>query len=76
MESIIHALNISWSALNKVRAEVRDDISLEKSMIKFASMSGSADGPCERMERSSSHKDLTNEQLLSTGHETLKIAMR
>lgn len=34
MEGRIHALNISWSALDKVRAEVRDDRSFEKSMIK------------------------------------------
>ena len=55
MEGRTHALNISWSALDKVRAEIRDDRSFVKSMIKVASMSGSADGPRERIERFSSH---------------------
>ena len=47
MEGRIHALNSSWSALNKVRAEVRDDRSFAESMIKIPSLSGSADGPWE-----------------------------
>ena len=55
MEGRTHALKISWSALDKVRAQVRDVRSFVKSILKVASLSGSADGPSERIERFSSH---------------------